>query len=153
MNKKLITAAAVFVLGASIAVAAPFEGDGGPGFGRGHRMHARAERFAEKLNLSDAQREQIRDIHKSDRTENQAFFDSFRQNWRDLKAAKQAGDTAKADAIKATLKSQHEQMKTLRAGLEDRVASVLTADQRAQWDAMKAKRAAHRQNRDQNEQH
>ena len=152
MKTRIITAAAVFVLGASIAVAAPFEGDGGREFGRGHRMHARAEKFAEKLNLSDAQRQQIREIHKSFRADNQPFFDSFRQNWRDLKAAKEAGDTAKADALRATLKSQHDQMKELRAGRDNRIGSVLTADQLAQWNAMKAERAARRQNRGEQQQ-
>jgi protein CpxP len=147
MNKRIITAAAVFVLGASIAFAAPFEGDGGRGVGGGHRRHARAMKFAEKLNLNDAQKQQIRDIHKSFRTENQSFFESFRQNWRDMRAAKQSGDTAKADAIKATLESQHAQLKELRAGLDTRIGTVLTPDQLSQWNTMKAERQARRHNR------
>jgi len=146
MNKKLITAAAVFVLGASIAVAVPFEGDGGKGWGgRGHHRGEYSEKFAQKLNLSDAQRQQIRDLHQNFRAENKAFFESFHQNLRDLRAAKQAGDTAKADALQATLQSQHEQMKQLRAGFDQKVGTVLTADQLAQWNAMKAERAARRQ--------
>ena len=147
MNKRIITAAAVFVLGASIAFAGPFEGDGGRGFGGGHRHHARAMRFAEKLNLSDAQKQQIRDIHKSFRAENRAFFDSFHQNFRDFRAAKRAGDTAKADALKATLQSQRAQLKQLHEGLETRVGSILTPDQQSQWNAMKAERQARRHNR------
>jgi len=144
MNMKLITAAVVFVLGASVAVAAPFEGGG---FGGGHRRHQRAMKFAEKLNLSDAQKQQIRDIHKSFRAENQAFLDSFRQNMHDFRAAKEAGDTAKADALKATLQSQHAQMKDLRAGLDSRIGTVLTPDQLTQWNTMKAERQARHQHR------
>ena len=146
--KKIITAVAVLTFGATLAMAAPFEGDGGQG---GHHRHHRAyaEKFAQKLNLSDAQKQQIRDIHKSFHAENQAFFDSFRQNWRDFRAAKQAGDTAKAEAIKATLQSQHEQLKQLRAGLDEKIGAVLTPDQLQQWNTMKAERAARHQHRQQ----
>ena len=52
MNKKLISAAAVFVFGASLAVAAPNDGDG---FRGGRHRGAKAEHLARKLNLSDAQ--------------------------------------------------------------------------------------------------
>ena len=64
MNKKLISAAAVFVLGASLAVAAPNDGDG---FRGGRHRGAKAEHLARKLNLSDAQRDQMRDIRKRTR--------------------------------------------------------------------------------------
>ena len=141
MNKKLISAIAVMTLGATLAVAAPHEGQR-----REHRREA-AQKFAQTLNLSDGQREQIRQLHRSFRSDNAAFLQSFRQNWRDYRAAKQAGDTAKADALKATLESQRAQAKELHAGLEQRVGSVLTADQLAQWNAMKADRAARRAQR------
>jgi Spy/CpxP family protein refolding chaperone len=147
MKNRIITAAAVFVLGASLAVAAPFQGDGGEGHGR--RQHAMAQKLAEKLNLSDAQQQQIRDIHKSFHAENKAFFETFRQTMKDFRDARRAGDTAKMDALKPLLQSQHDQMKQLRAGLDDRIGSVLNADQRAQWEAMKAERQARRQHREQ----
>jgi Spy/CpxP family protein refolding chaperone len=141
MNKKLISAVAVVALFATMAVAAPHEGRR-----REHRREA-AQKFARRLNLSDGQRQQIREMHQGFRAENAAFFQSFRQNRRDYRAAKQAGDTAKADALKATLQSQRAQAKELHAGLEQRVGSVLTADQLAQWNAMKAERAARRAQR------
>jgi periplasmic protein CpxP/Spy len=154
LNKKWITAVAVFALGASLAVAAPNDGDG-KAFGHEHGHRHRGEfsaKFAQKLNLTDAQKQQIRDMHKSFRAENQAFFDSFRQSMHEYRAAKQAGDTAKADALKVTLESQRAQMKELHQGLEQRVGTVLTADQLAQWNTMKAERAARRAERQQNRQ-
>ena len=141
MNKKMISAVAVVALFATVAVAAPNEGQ------RRERRREAAQKFAQTLNLSDGQREQIRQLHRSFRSDNAAFIQSFRQNWRDYRAAKQAGDTAKADALKATLDSQRAQAKELHAGLEQRVGSVLTADQLAQWNAMKAERAARRAQR------
>ena len=144
MRNRMITAAAVFVLGATVAFAGPFQGDGGEFHGRHHR-HAMAEKLAQKLNLSDAQKQQIRDIHQSFRAENKAFLESFRQTMRDFHEAKKAGDTAKMDALKPTLESQHAQMKQLHETLESRVSSVLTSDQLAQWNTMKAEREARRQ--------
>jgi len=144
MKKRIITAAAVFVLGASVALAGPFQGDGGEGHGRHHR-HAMMEKLAQKLNLSDAQKQQIRDVHKSFRAENKAFFESFHQTMRDFHAAREAGDTAKMDALKPVIESQRAQMKQLHETLEGRVGSVLTADQLAQWNTMKAERQARRQ--------
>ena len=152
MNKKWITAVAVFALGASLAVAAPNEGEG-KAFGHGHRHRGEfGAKFAEKLNLSDAQKQQIRDMHKSFRAENKAFFDSFRQSMHDYRAAKEAGDTAKADALKATLESQRAQMKELHQGLDQRVGTVLNAEQLAQWNSMKAEREARRAQRHENRQ-
>jgi len=149
MKKRIITAAAVFVLGASVALAGPFQGDGGEFHGRHHR-HAMAEKFAQKLNLSDAQKQQIRDIHQTFRAENKAFFETFRQTMRDFHQAKRDGDTAKVDALKPTLESQRAQMKQLHETLEGRVSSILTADQLAQWNTMKAERQArHQRHRDQ----
>jgi len=144
MNKKLISAAAVFVFGASLAVAAPNDGDG---FRGGRHRGAKAEHLARKLNLSDAQRDQMRDIRKGFREENRAFFESFHQTFRDYRAAKKAGDTAKADELKAQLESQRAQMKLLHDTLDGKISAVLTPEQNAQWSAMKAERAARRQNR------
>jgi Spy/CpxP family protein refolding chaperone len=147
MNKKWITAAAVFVFGASLAVASPEKEGRGFGEGRGHRRGAMAERLAEKLNLSDAQSDQIRSLHKNFREENKDMFMSFRDLRRDLRDAKESGDTAKADAIKAEIQSKHAEMKARRDSLDAKVAAVLTADQLAQWNTMKAEREARRQHR------
>jgi len=147
MKKTWITAVAVLALGASLAVAAPNEGEG-KGWGGHHRHRGEfAAKFAEKLNLTDAQKAQIRDLHQSFRAENKAFFQEFRQNRRDFREAKRAGDTAKADALKATLESQRAQMKSLHEGLQQRVGTVLTPEQLSQWNALKAEREARRQQR------
>ena len=70
--KKLTIAVAVTLLGAALAFAAPHEG--GKGFGHGrHGMFG--EKLAQELGLSDAQKAQIKDIHKASREENKAFFE------------------------------------------------------------------------------
>ncbi|HEX8169942.1 MAG TPA: Spy/CpxP family protein refolding chaperone [Thermoanaerobaculia bacterium] len=141
MKNKWIAAAGVLALSATMAMAAPHNGFGGR---HGRRGGEHGARFAEKLNLTDAQKQQIRDIKKETRAQNAAFFDSFRANMQQFREAKRSNDTAKADALKPTLEAQREQMKQIRQAERTRVLSVLTADQRAQLEQWKAQRQKRR---------
>jgi protein CpxP len=141
--KKLTTAVAVTLLGASLAFAAPHEGGKGFGHGRHHGMFGK--KLAEKLGLSDAQKAQIKDIRKASREENKAFFQQTHATMKEFFAAKKAGDTAKVDSMKPTIDAQRAQMKQLRTADEAKIASVLTAEQNAQWQQLKADRAARHQ--------
>lgn len=147
MNKnKWITMAAVLTFSTSIAVAAPH--------GRGGKMHGRGgaefgERFAQKLNLTDAQKQQIRDLQQNFRETNKAFFDQMRNTREQMAEARRTGDTARMDQLKATMQSQRPQMQQLREQQKQRIAAILTPEQRAQWDALKAEREARRNERGQ----
>src|SRR5471032_715357 len=102
MIKKTMTAVAVFALGASLAFAAP-------GDWKGHGSHDRAglsERMAQKLNLTDDQKTQVKALETQFRTDNAAFLQNFRQTMQDVHAAKQANDTVKLDALRPTAESQ-----------------------------------------------
>ena len=141
MKNKWIAAVAVFTLGTSLALAAPHGGKGrGERGGRGEL----GAKFAEKLNLTDAQKEQIRTIHQQTREQNRAFFESFRETREQLREARRANDTAKADALKATLESQHAQMKQIRDAERQRILSILTPEQRTQFEQMKAEKGSRR---------
>lgn len=146
-NSKWITAVAVAALSATVAFAAPHDGGQGGWHGKGRHGHGEA-RLAQKLNLTDAQKQQWKDMEKNFRQDNAAFFQSMRQTWQDFKAAKQAGDTAKLDALKPTMESQYAQMKQLRETQEQKLATILMPDQKAQWDTLKAERAARRAQRE-----
>lgn len=152
--KKMITAVAVVALSATMAFAVADEGSGKAWGHHGHRGHKgmMAAHLAKKLNLTDEQKEQWKAINKSFREENKAFFEQARQTHQDFKAAKQAGDQAKMDALKSTMQSQRAQFKQLREAQESKFVSILTADQRAQFDALKAERAARRQQHEQQKQ-
>lgn len=146
--KKVMTTLAVFALGASLAVAAPQQNPSGKWQGGQHRGHHRGmfgKKMAEKLNLSDAQKQQIKDINKSFRAQNQAFFAQMKQTRQEFRAAKQANDQAKLDALKPTIEAQRAQMKQLEQAKRQQFLSVLTPDQRAQFDAMKAQWQARRE--------
>jgi Spy/CpxP family protein refolding chaperone len=142
--KKMIAALGVVALSGTMAIAAANDG-GGKAWGHGHRHGAMAMHLAQKLNLTDAQKEQLKSIHQSFRQENQAFLQSVRQTRQDLRAAKQAGDEAKVNELKAVAQSQHAQMKQLRQAQHDKFLTILTPEQRTQLDALKAEREARRQ--------
>src|SRR5438552_15381390 len=110
--KKWLIAAAVMVVSASLAFAIPQEGKGWGGH-RGHRG-AMSEKLAQKLNLTDAQKQQVRDLDKAFRQDNKAFFESARQTRQEVRAAKEANDTAKLNSLKPTVDSQIAQVKQLR---------------------------------------
>jgi Spy/CpxP family protein refolding chaperone len=144
-GKKWITAAGVFVLGASLALAAPNMGEGHEGHGRhGGRGQMFGERFTRKLNLTDAQKQQVAALNKAFREDNKAVFEAARQTRKDFHAAKEANDTAKLDALKPAMETQRAQMKQLRDAQEAKISAILTADQRAQWQQLKSERQQHK---------
>lgn len=133
--KKLATAVAVTLVGATLAFAMPH--DGGEGHGR------RDQAFAQELNLTDAQKAQIEAIRKDSREKNKAFFEQSRGTMEAFFAAKQANDAAKMDALKPAMDAQRAQMKQIRAAEDAKIAAVLTAEQNAKWQQLKAQHAEH----------
>ena len=145
MKKTIAALAVVAALGATLAFAVPQSQDGK--WERGHGKHgAFSEKMAAKLNLSDAQKQQIRDLDKSFREQNKAFFESAKQTREQFRAAKQANDTAKIEALRPTMESQKAQMKQLRQAQRDQIRNtVLTPEQRTQFDALKAQHESRRE--------
>src|SRR5437764_955847 len=97
--KKFAAAIAVTALGAAIGFAAP-QHEGGTAWGQGHGRHMHgvfSKRLADKLNLSDAQKAQVKDIMKAARQENKAFFQQAHADMKSFFEAKEAGDTTKMD--------------------------------------------------------
>jgi Spy/CpxP family protein refolding chaperone len=145
MKKKTISAVAVLALGATLAFASMHDGKEGKGGWEGHhRGGSMSEMYAQKLNLTDAQKQQIADIETSSREANKAFFEASKQTREQFKAAKDANDTAKLDALRPTMESQRAQMKQLRDAQDAKIKAILTPGQRAQFDTLKAEREAHR---------
>ncbi len=154
---KWMTMAAVVTLSASLAFAAP--NPGGKGGKRGmHGMHGRdgqmmGQRMAAKLNLTEAQQQQIRDLQTSFRENNKAFFQNARETRKQLREAKKAGDTAKVESLEPTMDAQREQMKQLRTAQQQQIVALLTPEQRTQWEAMKAEREQRRAKRGEHRRH
>lgn len=146
-KSKWITGVAVFALSTSLALAAPH----GDGYGH-HGKGGFGQEMVQKLNLTDAQKAQVKDITKSFREQNKAAFESFRATMQDYRAAKQANDTAKINALQPQFDAARAQMKTLRDQLDAKISTVLTPEQNTQWQQLKAERAAKRQQWEQKKQ-
>ena len=143
-NTRLMTiTATALALTATMAFAHPGEGARGGKHGRRGGAEFGA-RFAEKLNLTDAQKAQVRTFTQSFRQDNQALFQAHRDTMKQLREAKQAGDQAAADALKPTLQSQRTELKQRRQALKQQILAILTPEQRAQYEAFQAEREARR---------
>jgi Spy/CpxP family protein refolding chaperone len=137
MLKKTITAALAVALGATLAFA---------GHGQGHHGRGKGAilRFSEELNLSDAQKTQIKDMQQSFSEQNQTLMEQFKQTSRDYRDARRSGDTAKADSLKTVFESQKAQVQSLHKSLESQLMNILTAEQRAKYETLKAEHAQRR---------
>jgi len=118
---------------------------------RGHRAGAemRANRgpgrgFGADLNLTDAQKAQIKAIHQKYQPQGQALRTQAKPFMDAARAARQKGDTA---AFRANMEKARQVMQSgqsYRAQEKAEVRAVLTADQRAKLDAREKARAERR---------
>lgn len=134
MNKRIAAAAAVLALSSTLAFA-------GPGEGRGHGRHGKAgygAKFAQELNLTEDQQRLIADIKKNSRAQHKDFYEQSRETMKQSRAARKANDTAALNALKGAQEAQRDQMKQIRAEEERQIMSVLTAEQKATWEKLKA---------------
>lgn len=105
----------------------------------GHRHHSMAK-FAEKLGLTDAQKQQVKDIRHADRQANKALFEQFRTKRQELRTLRQNNDP-NVESVKAELKSIHQQLRAAHKATRDKIYdTVLTPEQRAQVDTWRSQR-------------
>lgn len=128
---------------------------GGPGrHGRHGRHGRRAGRdfgrgFARDLNLTDAQRTQIRAIHDKYRPRIEAIHQQFRTQAEAARALRQKGDTAGARAAMQRLRTDIQaKIQPLRQQELAEVRNILTAEQRVKFDAAQARMKERMQNRE-----
>ena len=133
MKRTIWSAVAALVLAAAVAIPAiaqPPQGGRGPGRGPGFDG---ALPILRGLDLSDAQREQIRALTEAQRT-----ADNPRRNLMDLERQLQAAlladspDQQKIDELKNSIAAASAADLTARIELQSRIAQVLTPEQRAQ---------------------
>ncbi|MBW8868894.1 MAG: periplasmic heavy metal sensor [Acidobacteria bacterium] len=133
MKRTIWSAAAALVLAAAVAIPAiaqPPQGGRGPGRGPGFDG---ALPILRGLNLTDAQREQVRALTDARRT-----ADNPRRNLMDLERQLQAAlladspDQQKIDELKNSIAAANAADLTARIELQSRIAQVLTPEQRAQ---------------------
>ncbi len=133
MERSIWTAVAAMVLAAAVAIpviAQPPQGGRGPGWGPGPGGPLPMLRG---LNLTDAQREQIRTL-----TEQRRTADDPRRNLMDLERQLQTAiladvpDQQKIEELKGSIATASAQELAARIELQSRIAQILTPEQRAQ---------------------
>lgn len=115
---------------------------------RGHRaggeMRAQRRGFGADLNLTDAQKAQIKAIHEKYKPQAQALRTQAKPFMDAARAARQKGDTA---AVRSNMEKARQVMQggqTFRTQEQAEIRAVLTADQRAKWDARQKQMAERR---------
>ena len=111
-----------------------FEGRGGPGGPRGLLL--------KDITLNDAQKAQLKQLRESQRDKMKAGREQNREQFDQLRAARDRGDTAAARAI---VQRNRQAMEQARAQELAAIRNILTAEQRVQFDKnvteMKAREA------------
>jgi Spy/CpxP family protein refolding chaperone len=132
---KKIVIALVVAATSTIALAQ----DAGPRF---HARGPRADRLAEKLetlNLTEAQKQQMKDLRAAGREQNKQLYADLRGKLQELRALKQAGDP-KATDVKAQIQAMHPQIQATRKASRQAMLNVLTPEQRAELKAARHSR-------------
>ena len=132
--KKTMIAGAALLLTASLAIAGH-----GDGHGKRHGGHDKAGfgHVAERLNLTETQKQQIEQLHKGVEASVAPLFESLKATKMQLREARQANDTARQESLRATMSAQKEQIRQIHETQHQQFLSVLTAEQRTQLEAMK----------------
>jgi len=111
---------------------------------RGQRRHGRRgfdRGLARDLNLSDAQRTQIRAIHEKYRPRFQAVRQQLKAQSDAARALRQKGDSAGARAAFQRLRtSMQQQIQPIQQQEQAEIRNVLTAEQRTKFDAAQERR-------------
>lgn len=111
---------------------------------QGHR-HGRMEYLSRELNLTDAQREQIRSMMKANRQNNLPLMQQLAANRKAMLTATANGqyDQAKVQALATQQAQLMAQVLVQRQAIQHQIyAQVLTADQRSKADELRAKKIA-----------
>lgn len=128
---------------ATTPAAPPQHGHGyGHGFGMGHGR----EYFAKYLNLSDAQRTQMKDILAKERPGLKPLFQQLHQTQQQLKQYEQGTyDEAKVRALAASQTQVMAELTVQETRIHSELFQVLTTDQQAKMKEVQANREARMQ--------
>ena len=97
--------------------------------------------LAKDLNLTDAQKSQIKTIHQKYRTQFEAIRTQYKSQFDNIRALRQKGDTAGTRAAFTKLRSEIDARTTpIRNQEQAEIRNVLTAEQRTKFDALQAQR-------------
>src|SRR5436190_7523956 len=110
-----------------------------PGTFHRHGRRAGLHQLGAKLNLTDAQKQQMKEIRSADRESNKQLYADFRAKLQELRTLRQANDPGAA-AVREQIASMRTQIQAARKASHEAILGVLTADQREQLHAARQSR-------------
>ena len=135
MKRNLVTILTVAALAAGMAVAQTAATPANPGIGV---RAAVRQRILKKLNLTDAQKAQAKEITQQAKTAAQPLRQQLQQNRQSLAAAVQSNDTAQIQSLAAAQGALRGQVLAIRSGAQAKFFAILTPDQKTQWSKLVA---------------
>jgi protein CpxP len=153
MNRKTILAGALAVatLAAGTVVAQPGGGFGG-GRGHGGKMHGGGHggpgaAFA-KLDLTDEQKSQFRELMAKQRDEMKPLRDQERDARKELREAIDGGaDATRVGQLTLALEAVRKQVRARHEAARDQFVTLLTPEQKEKFEEMQAERKKHMEER------
>jgi Spy/CpxP family protein refolding chaperone len=103
------------------------------------QRRAHAQKLAKQLGLSDAQKQQIRDLRKADRAQNHQLYAGLRSKVREYRQLRQANDPRARD-LRAEIRPLRQQARAARKQFRETRLSVLTPEQRQQLEQLRPQR-------------
>lgn len=118
----------------------PPPGQRGPGGPRGE------DPIFRELNLSDAQKQQVKTIREKQRTDSEAFHEQLRDIGEQMRLIVEAGnfDEAAARTLLAKESQIETELKLTRLRADNAMYNLLTAEQKARLDELRKNRPMHR---------
>lgn len=144
----LAGAAVVGMLAAAATLPASAQpGQGRPGHHMKHGGHHGGGMFGlQKLDLTDDQKAQVKELFERHRESAKPLFEEAKQAREELKTAlaEPNPDPTRVGQLTLAVDAVRDRMKAHRGELEQQISAVLTTEQRAQWQEMKAEREQRR---------
>ena len=112
------------------------------GFAQERRMMSFTERYGAELGLTDVQKKTIDELEAKFDKDNADFLADYHKTMQEFRAAREANDQAKIDAIKPKFDAQRAEMMKLRGEQEEKISANFTDEQKAKWSKIKEERAA-----------
>lgn len=136
--------AALSLLAVSLFAQTPGTTTPAPAEGRAGRGMHKMGRALEALNLTDAQKEQARAIFQGQREATRDVRDQMRQVSEQLRAAEEANDVARIQALSAQKGELEGRLRVAHADAQRRFKALLTPEQQTQLDQLQTRRSERR---------
>ena len=138
LDKRNFILAASLILSAGAAFPQTQPADSKPAEQQKRHGHG-GQRMAKALNLTDAQKEQAKAIREKYRASSEDLRTQMRTFHEQLKAAKEANNTAEVERLTQQREALFARVKETFTAQRNEFRSILTADQQVKFDQMREK--------------